>query len=96
MKIFKQRKAITDKIVEILKQHSDDEFDVIKKRVLNNAVETIKRVEREAEFEEVARVMIKYLHKKHNPHVTVIITPDHAELLEGLKSTGKILDYIKD
>jgi len=89
-------KALTDKIVEILQQHSNDEFDVIKKRVLNNAVETIKRVEREAEFEEIARVVMKYLNENHEPHTAMIITSDHAELLEGIKSTGKILDYVKD
>lgn len=48
----------------------------------------------EAKFEELARPMIKYLCENHHPHVTVIITPTSAELLEGLKSLGSIDDYI--
>ena len=50
----------------------------------------------ENKFEELARPMIKYLCKNYHPHVTVIITPTSAELLEGLKSVGRIEDYIRD
>jgi hypothetical protein len=47
-------------------------------------------------FETVTRPVIKWLCENHHPHVTVIITPTNAELLEGLKSTGQILDYVRD
>ena len=50
----------------------------------------------EGKFEELARPMIKYLCENYHPHVTVIITPTTAELLEGLKSVGHIDDYIRD
>jgi len=50
----------------------------------------------ENKFEELARPMIKYLCENYHPHVTVIITPTSAELLEGLKSVGRIEDYIRD
>lgn len=50
----------------------------------------------EKKFEELARPMIKYLCENYHPHVTVIITPTNAELLQGLKSTGDITDYIRD
>lgn len=47
-------------------------------------------------FEELARPMIKYLCENYHPHVSVIITPTSAELLEGLKTVGYIDDYIRD
>ena len=50
----------------------------------------------EGNFEELARPMIKYLCENYHPHVTVIITPTSAELLEGLKTIGRIEDYIRD
>ena len=50
----------------------------------------------EGKFEELARPMIKYLCENYHPHVSVIITPTTAELLEGLKSVGVIDDYIRD
>jgi hypothetical protein len=50
----------------------------------------------ENKFEEIARPMIKYLCENYHPHVTVIITPTSAELLEGLKTVGRIEDYIRD
>ena len=46
----------------------------------------------EGKFEELARPMIKYLCENYHPHVTVIITPTSAELLEGLKTIGRIED----
>lgn len=50
----------------------------------------------EKKFEELARPMIKYLCENYHPHVTVIITPTNAELLQGLKSTGEVFDYLRD
>lgn len=50
----------------------------------------------EGKFEELARPMVKYLCENYHPHVTVIITPTSAELLEGLKTIGRIEDYIRD
>jgi len=47
-------------------------------------------------FEEAARPLIKWLNENYHPHVTVIVTPTSAELLEGLQSTGQIMDYVKD
>lgn len=52
--------------------------------------------EQTAEFEKVARPMIKFLNDNCHPHVSVIVTPTNAELLEGVCSTGEILDYVKD
>jgi len=47
-------------------------------------------------FEKACRPLIKYLCENHHPHVSVIVTPTGAELLEGKKTTGEILDYLKD
>jgi hypothetical protein len=52
--------------------------------------------QKEKYFEELARPIIQYLCENFHPHVTVIITPTHAELLEGKMVTGKITDYICD
>lgn len=48
------------------------------------------------EFTQACRPMLEYLATNHHPHVTAIVTSTDAELLEGLKSTGKIMDYIQD
>ena len=52
--------------------------------------------EQNKQFEEAARPLIKYLCENCHPHVTVIVTPTRAELLEGLRSTKLIEDYIQD
>ena len=46
-------------------------------------------------FKEAALPMIKYLCENYHPHVSVIITPNTAELLEGLKAF-KTDEYIRD
>ena len=89
-------KTLIETIIENLEKRSNEAFDDREKRTLNNAMEMIKRVEKEAEFEEIARIMMKYLCENHDPHVSVIITSTHAELLEGIKSTGEVLDYVLD
>ena len=91
-------KAITDKIIENLKNKSDESFNGFEKRALNNAIEMIKRVEKEAKFEEIARVMMKHLGQveKYHPHHTVIITNSTAELVEGIRSVGRVMDYVPD
>jgi len=48
------------------------------------------------EFEKVARPVIQFLNENCHPHVTAIITPVRAEMLEGVCGTGEILDYVKD
>ena len=48
------------------------------------------------DFEEIVRPVIKWLNDNYHPHVTVIITPTGAELVEGVQSTGPIMDYVKD
>lgn len=47
-------------------------------------------------FEQISRPIIKWLCENYHPHVTVIITPTNAELVEGIQSTGRIMDYVKD
>ena len=43
-----------------------------------------------------ARKIMEWLNENHHPHVEVAITPAHYELKEGLRSSGKILDYVRD
>ncbi len=57
---------------------------------------TEKQKQRSDEFEAAARPLIKYLAENHHPHVTAIITSTSGELIEGLTSTGQIMDYIED
>ncbi len=47
------------------------------------------------EFEAIARPVIAWLNENYHPHVTVIITPDSAEIMEGLMAFP-CTDYIKD
>lgn len=52
--------------------------------------------QQQKEFEALVRPLIKFLCDNCHPHVSVIVTPTNAELLEGVCSTGQIMDYVKD
>ena len=52
--------------------------------------------QQQQEFEALTRPVIEWLNNNCHPHVSVIVTPTNAELLEGVCSTGEILDYLKD
>ena len=79
------------------------------KENMDNLIESIEQENREClkirvhgekgdqnAFKEAAIPLIKYLCENYHPHVTVIVTPTTAELLEGLKNTGYIDDFIRD
>lgn len=93
-------KALTDKIINELEIEFDKKVSGGDEYLagLDFALDLIKRLEKEAEFEEVARVMMKHLGngEKYHPHYTVIITNSTAELVEGQKSVGQIMDYVPD
>jgi len=103
-------KALTDKIIECLKDKHDH---FIGKQTNNEkqaenkgfkqglqwAIGTVESLESSAEFDEIARVMMKHLGKRTDlycPHHSVIIDNSHAELVQGTKSTGIVEDYIPD
>lgn len=48
------------------------------------------------EFLAAVRPLMKYLAEQHHPHTTAIVTSTNGQVMEGLKGTGEILDYIKD
>lgn len=48
-----------------------------------------------AEFEVVTRPVIKWLNENCHPHVSVVIEPARAELLEGV-CAYPTQDYIRD
>ncbi len=81
-------KALTDKIIDSLTERKDGQFNVSTRAEFERAIEEIIKIEHEAKFEEIARVMMKHLGKKYHPHHSVIITSSNAELLEGKYSTG--------
>jgi hypothetical protein len=102
-------KALTDKIVECLQDKHDkwigkqtNEVTQAEnkgfKQGLEWAIGTIESLEMSAEFEEIARVMMKHLGQgeKYHPHYTTIITNSSAELVEGIKALGKVMDYVPD
>ena len=102
-------KALTDKIVESLKSQKKGFIGSLKnKKTMANsegfreglayAIDTIETLERQAEFEEIARVMMKHLGQggKYHPHFTTIITNTTAKLVEGKLSVGTIMDYVPD
>jgi len=47
------------------------------------------------EFEAITRPVIEWLNKNCHPHVTVVVTTTHAELLEGL-CAFTTTDYVRD
>ena len=97
-------KALTDKIIVTLydehDKHLSDRDDYL--AGLNFAADTIIKLEKEADFEEIARVMMKHLGSRtdlYHPHHTVIVTSTTAELVEGQKTVGQIMEimeYIPD
>jgi hypothetical protein len=91
-------KALTDKIIEALEKRAHAQFNEFARKQLLLASNEIKELEKEADFEEVARVMMKHLAnpEKYHPHYRVIIDSTNAELLEGKQSTGHTMDYIPD
>jgi hypothetical protein len=48
------------------------------------------------DFTGLCKPIIKYLCDNYHPHVTVLITPTRAELVEGIMSTPVITEFIKD
>jgi hypothetical protein len=102
-------KALTDKIIECLTDKHDkfigkqtNEVTQAEnkgfKQGLQWAIGTVESLESSAEFDEIARVMMKHLAnpEKYHPHHRVVIDSTNAELLEGKQSTGQVLDYITD
>lgn len=96
-------KTLNDKIIELLKDKHDawlgqdgqkarDDF----KDGLMYAIGTIESCTENAEFEEVARQLMKHLGngEKYHPHHTVIVTYTNAELVETKYGTGNVEDYI--
>jgi hypothetical protein len=89
-------KALTDKIVEKLQSliiEPKSEFG----KGIQQAINVIEWEEGQAEFEEIARMMMKHLGngEKYHPHHTVIITNSTAELVEGQKAL-QVMDYVPD
>ena len=91
-------KALTDKIIDLMISYKEEHHNVIVKSSVESLIEKVKELEEEAEFEEVVKVLVKHLNNpmKYHPHNTVIVNSTFAELLEGKKSTGKIMEYIVD
>jgi len=102
-------KALTDKIIDLMIAYKEEHHNVIVKSSVESLIEKVKELvesliqkvkdlEEEAEFEEVARVMIKHLNNstKYHPHYTAVINSTFAELSEGKILTGQVLDYVVD
>ena len=92
-------KALTDKIIDRLEEVA--EYTSNRKKFcegLLKAIQVIRDFEDDADFEEVARIMMKHLGQggKYHPHHTTIITNTTAELVEGKRSVGIVEDYIPD
>jgi len=92
-------KALTDKIITALEHERDNLFTTEKqayKNGISKAIDIIETITRDAEFEEVARQLMKHMAEKYHPHHSAIVTSTNAELLEGEKSTGETMDYVPD
>lgn len=48
------------------------------------------------EFTQACRPLMQYMAENHHPHHKAVVTNTDAELLEGVKTTGRVMDYIKD
>jgi hypothetical protein len=91
-------KALTDKIIDALKEAKETANSKEYGQGIDQAIYRIETMEKEADFEEVARVMMKHLGnpKKYHPHFTVITTNSTCELVECNRSVGIVMDYVPD
>lgn len=62
---------------------------------VSNAVSKEESERQYEQFKEICKPLVKYLCENYHPHVTIIITPTGAEMVEGLMST-KIEEYLVD
>jgi hypothetical protein len=74
---------------EIQKLFDNQHLEKTKIRVHGESLE-------ENKLEELIRPLLKHLCNNYHPHVTLIINPTKFELLEGLKTSGYIDDYVRD
>ena len=91
-------KALTDKIIDLMVSYKEEHHNPIVKSSIESLIEQVKNLEKSAEYEEVARVMMKHLGNPelYHPHYTTIITNATAELVEGKRSVGHVMDYVPD
>ena len=91
-------KAITDKIIDKLNEVKEEPNNSHYKMGIEQVIYQIEEIEKNAEFEEAVRVVMKHLGnpEKYHPHHTIIITNSHAELVEGKQAINKVMDYVPD
>lgn len=53
-------------------------------------------LEHNYDFDSISESVLKYMSDNHHPHCTLIATSTNVQVLEGLKSTGEVYDFIKD
>ena len=82
-------KGVVSLLEDYKKEIEKEHLDKVQIRVHGEALDKTK-------FEELTRPILKFLCENYHPHVTVIITPTSAELLEGLKTIGYVDDFIRD
>jgi len=85
--------TLIDKIITELNHRTDESYNHMSKHELNSVIDLIKEMEENASFKEIAGVMMKHMGAKYDPHYTAIITNVNAELLEGVKTTGKTFEF---
>jgi methanogenic corrinoid protein MtbC1 len=83
-------KALTDKIIDLMVAYKEEHHNEIVKKSVESLIEQIKSLEDEAEFEEVARVVMKHLSNggRYHFHYTALVTNSTAELVSGVSSVG--------
>lgn len=92
-------KSLTEKLINEVYEFAADLEDANLNQRVQVLATKLEKMEETAEFEEVARVMMKHLGtqvEKYHPHHTVITTSTTCELVEGCKSVGQIMDYVAD
>jgi superfamily I DNA/RNA helicase len=94
-------KTLTGKIIEALENRLKQELcstnEYWYKAAIHDAIVLIEKIEKEAEFEEVAREMMKHLGNgnSYTPYHTAIITNNTFQLVESQKVL-ETLEYVPD
>lgn len=89
--------TITEKIIKRLDDRIKNQLisgsDIM---LLSDIINEIKDIDDSLTFDDISRTCIKFLSEKHHPHCVFIADSTGAQIFESIKSTGHIIDYLKD
>lgn len=63
---------------------------------INTSNHIAEAARKSAELLTLTKPLMIWLDQNYHPHVTLIITPSDAQLVESIMSTGMVTDHLRD